>query len=351
MSVLSYIKTEIKKNNKLYMILLCIRYRNDPNLFNLIKGYRINQNEHISLLISHKNAKCGDKLIYHIKYPDDRSGNTKKAFCATLRVTLDRLLFAEHYGLIPVVEWGEQLTFYDSEMDKVTKNVFDYYFEPVSGINYGEIDNFSDVVIANDLQGCFLIEHPYGYELQQNEIERLGKIYKKYICLNKNTQEYIDKNINRIMNNGRILGVHARGTDFKKGFKNHPKVISSDMYIENARALFETGNYDKIFIATEDINILNSFIGAFKDKLLYYDDVFRASGDIGPHSTESNRPLHHYKLGLEVLRDVYTLAHCDGLVCGLSQVSFAARYVNIALGRKFDEVIVLNNGINMADSK
>ncbi len=59
----------------------------------------------------------------------------------------------------------------------------------------------------------------------------------------------------------------------------------------------------------------------------------------------ADRPLHYYNLGVEVLRDVYTLACCDALICGISQVSFAARYVNLALCEPFREVCVIDHGI------
>ncbi len=76
------------------------------------------------------------------------------------------------------------------------------------------------------------------------------------------------------------------------------------------------------------------------------EDTLRSGNHSGAHESISERPLHHYKLGLEVLRDIYTLANCDSLVCGLSQVSIAAQYINAAIGRKFKKVVILNNGIN-----
>ena len=64
-----------------------------------------------------------------------------------------------------------------------------------------------------------------------------------------------------------------------------------------------------------------------------------------------DRPLHYYKLGLEVLRDVYTLASCDGLICGLSHVSCAARYIKSAKGEMFEDIKILDSGMNKQHSK
>ena len=178
----------------------------------------------------------------------------------------------------------------------------------------------------------------------------MAEIYKEYIHLNASTQEYIDANISRCINGGRILGVHVRGTDFNHGYSGHPRVVTPKEYLEKTKEIFSKGKYDRIFLATEDSGALELFRNEFDKELVYYDDVFRSANDIGPHIMPDNRPLHHYKLGLEVLRDVYTLANCDALVCGLSQVSFTARYVNLALGRKFEQVEVINKGINKNDS-
>ena len=39
----------------------------------------------------------------------------------------------------------------------------------------------------------------------------------------------------------------------------------------------------------------------------------------------NKRANHHYKLGYEVLRDMYTLSECQGIVAGLSNLSIFFR--------------------------
>ena len=45
---------------------------------------------------------------------------------------------------------------------------------------------------------------------------------------------------------------------------------------------------------------------------------------------EKNRENHHYLLGLEIIRDVYTLAACRGFVCGMSYVGFMVQIIKRA---------------------
>ena len=162
--------------------------------------------------------------------------------------------------------------------------------------------------------------------LEEQEIVRLADLYKKYIRLNDNTSQFIKEQMNDILAEKPILAVHIRGTDFSVGLGSHPIIIKPEEYLETVKRVYAEGNYKKVFLATDDLNALELFKGEFKDKLLYY------------------------KLGLEVLRDIYTLANCDSIVCGLSQVSIAARYVNLAMGRKYREVVVIDHGVNKEKS-
>ncbi len=142
-----------------------------------------------------------------------------------------------------------------------------------------------------------------------------------------------------------MLGVHVRGTDFNRGFGGHPVAVTLDEYVAAAREEYSSGRYDGIFLASDDGGAVERFRAEFGGAVRYYDDVFRTSGDVGPHSTPSDRPLHRYRLGLETLRDIYTLAACRGLVCGLTNVSSVARFVNLAFCGEFERLVVLDRGI------
>lgn len=144
----------------------------------------------------------------------------------------------------------------------------------------------------------------------------------------------------------KILGVHARGTDFKRNYNGHPIAVTAQEYLAEAKNLVETGEYDRIFLATDDTNAVRLFRNEFGSKILYYDDVTRGEGNETVMKSDSTRDDHHYKLGLEVLRDMYTLASCDGLVAGLSQVSFAARIQKFSWNQQYVDLKILDKGIN-----
>jgi hypothetical protein len=62
--------------------------------------------------------------------------------------------------------------------------------------------------------------------------------------------------------------------------------------------------------------------------------------------SREERESHHYLLGREVLRDAWTLGSCQGLIAGLSQVSFGARIFKAATNTKYEDFVLLDNGMN-----
>lgn len=86
--------------------------------------------------------------------------------------------------------------------------------------------------------------------------------------------------------------------------------------------------------------------GVFGDKLRYYQDVVRSSGDETVMKSEVSRMNHHYLLGREVLRDAWTLEKCSALVAGMSQVSFGARILKEASGNRYEDLVLLDKGMN-----
>lgn len=345
-----WIKEAIKKNDKLYVIARCIKNINNPEYVQLVKGfYERYYYDASSILVHHYGQEEPDKLVFVIHNDDCSYG-----FCALLVNALSFLNCADIANAIPTILWSKHTLYYDIELENKTHNVFEYYFDPVSDIPYDTINSYKNVSIFSDFHS-FCRDKRYendGWFYDGHMLQRYAMLYKKYIRLNDSTSLYISSQIgNMFSENDRVIGVHVRGTDYGVGYKNHPLKIQPLEYLNNVREIFSSGNYNKIFLATDDLNALEIFKKEFPDNLVYYSDAFRSDSDVGPHSLPSDRPLHHYKLGLEVLRDVYTLANCDAIVCGVSNVSLSSRYINLALDKRFNEVVVLNHGINKTDSK
>lgn len=297
-------------------------------------------------------APGGVKTVYLIEegdfdgVPDKERKGT--GLCALLRLAVEKLAFADYLGLTPVVHWGRGTNYYQAEKDAETENVFEYYFLPVSGVPYSRNLPCNAVMKATTAHRCYLLPHGgnrFSYSADEGDISELARVYAKYIRPNAALSEYLRENVPAVIDGAPTLGVHFRGTDFNVGFRNHPVVVGVDQCVEAAKKEFSSGGYGKIFLATDDERALAGFRAAFGDKVVCYTDTLRSGDSSGIHCQFSDRPLHYYRLGLEVLRDVYTLGCCDSLICGRSQVSITARYVNRALGRRYGSLTLLDNGI------
>ena len=117
-----------------------------------------------------------------------------------------------------------------------------------------------------------------------------------------------------------------------------------DNIVNRLQSIIDKGDYEKF------LKFQKSFKGySFNNLVLIFSqfpDATRVAGEYSTYCIDSAKEHHNYKCGLEVLLDVYTLARCNSLIAGLSHVSFAARVVKMAYGEVYEEMRLLDVGIN-----
>ena len=247
---------------------------------------------------------------------------------------------ADRFCFTPVVAWSEDIPY--AVMG--CSNPFLLYFQPVSPISVESAVKSADVAFANKW------DRAYGstadsYEFSQDEINRLARIYKKYMRLQPDLQERIDSEVRELLEatSGKVLGVHVRGVDWRqKKIYNHPIAITEEDYLQVARELMKELGYEKIFLATDGNGTIEKFRAEFGDCLITAQAV-RAPADSGALAIFDEKN-DGYQMGYEVLRDAYALATCDSLLCGLSYVSYGARIIRQAQCLPYEKVVVLNKG-------
>ena len=282
--------------------------------------------------------------IYHIFMEESHSG-----FFADHNRLLAYLYFADQYHLLPVVEYTPQYCYAEKHAVNGTDNPFEYYFQQPLGLGLEEMRKEGIAIRSRkeniSLANCLDEKAGGGYTRSEKYLEEMAKISAKYIHLQENVADYISLEIAKLFQGKRVLGVHVRGTDFRRNYNGHPVAVTVEEYLEEAKKTVRHG-YDAVFLATDDSGAIELFEKVFADKLLYYPDVIRSSGDETVMKSTVERENHHYKLGLEVLRDMYTLAACQGFIAGLSQVSYAARIQKISNGGVWQDLRILDKGIN-----
>ena len=284
-----------------------------------------------------------ERNIYYIQV-----GKPEFGFFALFRITLKYLVYAERFGFVPVIKWSKNISFAERKAVLGTDNPFEYYFKQPGQISIEEAEESYNVFAAEEVHitDFFLNKEipkgEEGYVMSEEYMEYLARIVKRFIHLNEWTESYLKDQIEKVVGKRRTIGVHVRGSDFKKGYNNHPAIVSVDDYLDATKSLFEEGDYEQVFLATDDAGAIKRFQDIFGDKLVFYSDVIRTDGVESVAFSQSERENHHYLLGLEVLRDMYSLTFCDGLVAGISQVSNCARIVKKSYETEYKDKIILN---------
>jgi hypothetical protein len=289
----------------------------------------------------HYGEKNQGETVYHIFI-----NNSIIGYCSLMRFTLLYLAYADLMGFVPVVEWGKELLYSEKERFAGTDNSFCYFFEPVSEINLQDVEK-SNWLVRSKAKDSQYISKNNSYQIEENEMKILAKMIKKYLRFNEFGIKEIIIPSKKMLCKGKILGVHVRGTDFNMQFSRHPIKVSIEEYISVADKIFKEGMYDYIFLATDEESAISSFKEYFGNNVIYYQDTFRSEDGKPVHyGCKHDREYNNYYLGLEILRDVYTLGNCDGLLAGLSNVSIIARAFKLATGNEYQNQVIIDKGLN-----
>ena len=123
-----------------------------------------------------------------------------------------------------------------------------------------------------------------------------------------------------------ILGVHIRATDMISTGQNK----NVEYFIDKIKEVIQKNVIDKIFIATDDNEIIKTCTNIFNNKkILYLDNIERVDNNsIGQHDRintnnyiYNNRKYHNYLCGKEVIIDTFLLSKCNYFIRSYSAVS------------------------------
>lgn len=333
------------KSKRLHYLLKAIKHLNDEEYMDFFLERETNP---LLLEFERKGTEVSDLKILWITENGNGWG-----FFAEFRAMLAKMVFAERFGLIPHVYWGEKFLYSEKQPVNGTDNAFEYYFRQPLDIAENEISKGCYVSKAKSGQAV-MIEREFKkgtYVISDEYRKILAEIYRKYVKLNPMVKNQMETEICGLLRGKKTLGVHYRGTDYKVGYDIHPVGVRMEQAIAAVKSAEKEWAFEQIFLATDDIEATERFKKEFGDKVLFYQDVFRGDSNISVAFSQSERKDHHYRLGYEVIRDMYTLARCEGLVAGLSQVVICAGIVKESRQEVFQPQIIIDNGINHSNIK
>lgn len=272
------------------------------------------------------------KKYYIIRRPELGAG-----FFSNYWWVMGHVVFANKLGYIPVVDMENYRTLY-SEDEPVygETNAWNYYFENVGKASLKEAYVSGKYVFAeerplNKYANRFC-QAEYRFPTER-AIDFYFPVIKKHMRIRPELEKDFERQWMDETKGHHVLGIHVRGTDMRNDL-GHPVPAETQKYIEQAKILVNRyPEIDRIFLATDEENILHLFEEAFDKKeqkpFIFWNPAFRnrkeqeygkATG-IHEQKPDHMREHHRYLMGLEVLRDAFFLARCDYLLCGHSNIT------------------------------
>ena len=263
-----------------------------------------------------------ERLFYVIRCPKSELG-----FFGLYNYVVENLKVAEQKKAEPVIDWKHYPNDYILEDKLVGRvNAWEYFFLPASGISLEEVYHSKNVIMSGGAYSGTLSEVKDAGELLES-----SRLIAKYIVLNEKTGKLFDQEYKRLgMDKSRVLGVKCRGTDFRETKpKNHvicPDVDTTVTII--SEKCKEWGEFDKIFLATEDANMFEQMKNIYSDKLVYNETerFTTANGQwLNKLFDKSDADTgYKYERMLEYLISVYLLSRCDALIAPIVGATLGA---------------------------
>lgn len=284
-----------------------------------------------------KNYKTKKGTVYYIIFIKDRG----HGFFSNFYHVLFHISIADFYNWIPVVDMKNYQNLYNEKRKVLsTYNSWEYYFNQKKTLS--DIDFKNDKVIFSDgnFNIKFFSDHYYGNESYFYEI------FKNYISIKKNINNYVKLFKKKHLNKYKIIGVHWRGTDitsakYKK--KNsvlykYRKKITIDDFAKKIDPILKKNKKVKIFLSTDENDYIKKFKDLYGSKVVYTNCYRSNSSDPVHLNNDYVRHNHRYKLGFEVMVDSLLLSESDILICRKSNVTNAAILFNYKKKRKIIEL-------------
>lgn len=242
-------------------------------------------------------------------------------------VNLGQVRYAVKRGWIPVIDMQNYPNVYLEPEELGRINAWDYYFNQPCKPQYSleEVYKSKNVVLSSWEIPKLRPDDTMEFFTRMDIIEMWHRYFVKYIGFSEALLKEVDKMYEKYFKNidgGRILGVCLRGTDyFVNKPSGHPVQPSISEALDVTRKVIKEQNCEWIYLATEDIHILEAFLEEFGEKVIYYKEAKRydmtSSGEpITTYAFDSNRKNDKYIRGMEYMVSMVLLTKCNCFIGG-----------------------------------
>ena len=232
---------------------------------------------------------------------------------------------------------------YDAEVGHV--NSWEYYFTQPDSLSLEEALSCRKYIIGKDtaLHSWPGIAASAFYN-EDGKLDYWRKLCKKHIHFTQPVLDDLERELQKFSGK-RVLGVSVRGTDYVAlRPHNHPVQPTTEQAISKTCEVMNSGNYDAVYLATEDKNILAQFQKAFGEQLLSPEADYLDYDYDNPRllcAYYEGRKNDKYLRGLEYLVSMLMLTKCSGFITSITSGSTGV----MCLSEGFDYLYVFDLGV------
>ena len=234
-------------------------------------------------------------------------------------------------------------------------NAWTMFFEQITDIPLEEVYQSANVV--RGAEQLFML-NPYIKE--ESLFSDHCTLFRRFLRLNEKAKNMSDELYEKVIPKDakRILGVVGRGTDYNQSFittvLNQPS--GPVAFLSRVTQVFKEGNYDCIFLATEDANVFRIFTESpLKDRIVYVDQD-RVDYNANENNDKflidiyENQKKDKYMTNLRYLSIITILSKCTSLIASTDCGAFITavglndhKYEYVEVFMKADEKIKGDN--------
>ena len=258
---------------------------------------------------------------------------------------MGHIRYALTKDFLPVVDMQNYPNAYLAPEKLGKENSWEYYFEQPLRINLEDAYNGENVIL-NDIKKTFFSSphDKFFYEHHNNILTEWRMLVKLGLLKVKTArmEEIATVRQKLFAPNDRVLGVLLRGTDYVAiRPKWHPIPPPVEFALSIIVEKLREWQYNKIYLATEDKNIVQIFKQVFGNVCITFDKAFL---DYNPDNWVSaqriDRDNDHFLQGKEYLTEILLLSTCNSLVAARCSGTVGA----MMMADNFEHTYVFNLG-------
>lgn len=285
-----------------------------------------------------------DKIYYIIGFDDPYGG-----LFWLINKVLMHISYAEEKGYIPVVDMKNYSSQYLEPQMLHKENAWEYFFKQPCDISLESISKSKNIVLAKKDSSPNSKHFMGNFYENDSWINHFSRLFSKYIKLEASLQDKMFQSYTNTIEGKRVVGVLCRGTDYvTKKPSGHPIPPTPEQVIIKTRKVMSDFHCNYVFLATEDKDILDSFIEAFGDALLYNKQDRISSSEVNTNEflaairLKTNSTVEQRKkMGVQYYEAIYLLSKCN---CFISSRCGGAKGV-LLMNNKFEYKFIFNLGM------